>query len=76
VGNPNKFGLVVGVLLAVGTCSGLVSFCLAERNRSSTSFFCAHDQAGFFVKPFDAVAAVTLIVITTIIGYLFGFSAR
>jgi hypothetical protein len=27
----------------------------------------------YFVKPFDPVAAVALIVITTVIGYVFGF---
>jgi hypothetical protein len=27
----------------------------------------------YFVKPFDAVAAVSLIVITAVIGYIFGF---
>jgi len=27
----------------------------------------------YFVKPFDPVAAVTLIVITAVIGYVFGF---
>jgi len=27
----------------------------------------------YFVKPFDPVAAVTLIVIPALIGYIFGF---
>jgi hypothetical protein len=27
----------------------------------------------YFVKPFDPLAAVALIVITTVIGYVFGF---
>ena len=27
----------------------------------------------YFVKPFDPMAAVALIVITTVIGYIFGF---
>jgi hypothetical protein len=27
----------------------------------------------YFVKPFDAVAAVSLIVTTAVIGYMFGF---
>ena len=30
----------------------------------------------YFVKPFDPVAAVTPVVITTVIGYVFGLSAR
>jgi len=29
----------------------------------------------YFVKPFDPVAAVALIVITAVIGYVFGFLA-
>ena len=30
-------------------------------------------QQVYFVKPFDLVAAVALIVITAVIGYIFGF---
>jgi hypothetical protein len=30
----------------------------------------------YFVKPFDPLAAVTLIAITGVIGYIFGFLAR
>jgi hypothetical protein len=36
-------------------------------------FLGAHDSAVYFVKPFDPVAAVTLVVITAVIGYAFGF---
>jgi hypothetical protein len=30
----------------------------------------------YFVKPFDPLAAITLIVITAVIGYVSAFSAR
>jgi hypothetical protein len=72
--NPNKVGLVLGVLIggwhlfwsllvAIGWAQPIIDF-----------VFWAHMiKPVYFVKPFDPVAAVTLILITAIIGYIFGF---
>jgi len=72
--NPNKVGLVLGVLIggwhlfwsllvAIGWAQPIIDF-----------VFWAHMiKPVYFVKPFDLVAAVTLILITAIIRYIFGF---
>jgi len=72
--NPNKVGLVLGVLIggwhlfwsllvAIGWAQPIIDF-----------VFWAHMiKPVYFVKPFDPVAAVTLILITAIIRYIFGF---
>jgi len=72
--NPNKVGLVIGaliggwhlvwsILVLVGWAQPIIDF-----------IFWAHMiKPVYFVKPFDPLAAVTLIVITGVIGYIFGF---
>jgi nucleotide-binding universal stress UspA family protein len=76
VANPNKVGLVIGALIGgwhfvwsllvgIGWAQPILDF-----------IFWAHmTKPIYFVKPFDAVAAVALIVITAVIGYLW-FSRR
>jgi hypothetical protein len=73
--NPNKVGLVVGAVIAlwhifwaalvlVGFAQPLIDF-----------VFWAHMiQPVYVVKTFDPKAAITLIAITFIIGYAFGFA--
>jgi hypothetical protein len=72
--NPNKVGLVIGaltggwhllwsLLVLIGWAQPILDF-----------VFWAHMiKPVYFVKPFDPVAAVTLILITAAIGYVFGF---
>jgi hypothetical protein len=72
--NPNKVGLVIGalmggwhlvwsILVGVGWGQPIIDF-----------IFWAHMiKPVYFIKPFDPVAAVALIVITAVIGYVFGF---
>lgn len=72
--NPNKVGLVVGALIGgwhfvwsllvvTGWAQPIIDF-----------IFWAHMiKPVYFVKPFDPMAAVALIVITAVIGYAFGF---
>jgi len=74
VANPNKVGLVVGALIGgwhfvwsllvvTGWAQPIIDF-----------IFWAHMiKPVYFVKPFDPMAAVALIVITAVIGYAFGF---
>jgi hypothetical protein len=74
VANPNKVGLVIGALIGgwhlvwsllvlIGWAQPIIDF-----------IFWAHMiKPVYFVKPFDPVAAVVLIVITAAIGYIFGF---
>ena len=72
--NPSKVGLVVGALIGgwhfvwsllvvTGWAQPIIDF-----------IFWAHMiKPVYFVKPFDPMAAVALIVITAVIGYAFGF---
>jgi hypothetical protein len=71
--NPNKVGLVIGALLggwhlfwsllvAVGWAQPFLDF-----------IFWAHMiRSIYVVKAFEPIAALTLIVITSMIGYVFG----
>jgi hypothetical protein len=72
--NPNKVGLVLAAL--VGGWHLLWSLLILLRLAQSIIdfIFWAHMiQPVYVVKPFDPPAAVVLIVITGVIGYIFGF---
>ncbi|MCX6787110.1 MAG: hypothetical protein NTY93_01115 [Candidatus Kaiserbacteria bacterium] len=57
------FHLVWAILVAFGWAQALMDF-----------IFWAHMfSLSFVVKAFDATAAVTLIIVTAIIGYIFGY---
>lgn len=72
--NSNKVGVAVGavvggwhllwsVLVLIGCAQPIIDF-----------IFWAHMiKPVYVVKPFDPVAAVTLIMVTGVIGYVFGF---
>jgi hypothetical protein len=72
--NPNKVGLVIAALIggwhlvwsllvAIGWAQPIIDF-----------IFWAHMiKPVYFVKSFDSLAAVTLITIMGVIGYIFGF---
>jgi hypothetical protein len=72
--NPHKGGRVIAalidgwhviwsVLILIGWAQSILDF-----------VFWAHMiKPVYFVKPFDPMAAVALIVITAVIGYIFGF---
>lgn len=72
--NPNKFGLVFAALIAgwhliwailvlVGLAQPIIDF-----------IFWAHMiQPVYVIKPFNPAAAITLIIVTAAMGYLFGF---
>ena len=72
--NPHKVGLVIGALIGGWHFVWSVFVLLGWAQPILDFIFWAHMiQQVYFVKPFDPVAAVTLIVITGVIGYIFGF---
>jgi hypothetical protein len=72
--NPNKVGLVVGALIGGWHLLWSLFVLLGWAQPTIDFIFWAHMiKPVYFVKPFDPVAAVTLIVITAVIGYVFGF---
>lgn len=72
--NPNKVGLVVGALLG-GWHILWALLVLTGLAQSLLDFiFWAHMiQSIYIVKAFDISAALTLVVITFVMGYAFGF---
>jgi len=74
VANPHKVGLVVGALIGGWHFVWSVLVLLRCAQPIIDFVFWAHMiKPVYFVKPFDPVAAVALIVITGVIGYIFGF---
>ena len=72
--NPNKVGLVVGALIGCWHLlwSLLVLFGLAQP--VIDFIFWAHMiQPIYVIKPFSFLAAITLIAITAVTGYTFGY---
>jgi hypothetical protein len=72
--NPNKVGLVIAALTGGWhvVWSLLVLFAWAQP--IIDFIFWAHMiRSIYVVKAFDPVAALTLIVITSVIGYVFGY---
>jgi hypothetical protein len=73
--NANKVGLVSGALIGGWHVlwSLLVMFGWAQR--MIDFIFWAHMiQPVYVIKPFDPVAGITLIVVTGVIGYVFGYA--
>ncbi len=72
--NPHKVGLVIGALIAGWHFVWSFLVLLGWAQPIINFVFWAHMiKPVYFVKPFDLVAAVALIVITAVIGYIFGF---
>ncbi len=72
--NPHKVGLVIGALIAGWHFVWSLLVLLGWAQPIINFVFWAHMiKPVYFVKPFDLVAAVALIVITAVIGYIFGF---
>ena len=72
--NPNKIGLVIGALIGGWHLVWSLLVLIGWAQPILDFIFWAHMiQQVYFVKPFDPLAAVTLIVITALIGYIFGF---
>jgi hypothetical protein len=74
VTNPNKVGLVIAALIAGWHVVWSLLVLIGCAQTILDFIFWAHMiKPVYFVKPFDPTAAVVLIVITGVIGYVFGF---
>ncbi len=72
--NRNKVGLVIGALIGGWHVVWALLVLIGWAQPILDFVFWAHMiKPVYFVKPFDSVAAITLIAITAAIGYLFGF---
>ena len=71
--NPNKVGLVAGAVIAAWHLCWSILVLLHWAQPFINFIFWAHMiQPIYVVKPFDPLAAITLITTTFIIGYSFG----
>jgi hypothetical protein len=74
VTNLNKVGLVIGALIGGWHVIWALLVLIGWAQPIIDFIFWAHMiQPIYVVKPFDPLAAVTLVVITAVIGYIFGF---
>ena len=74
VANPNKVGLVVGALIGGWHLLWALLVSLHWAQPLIDFVFWAHMiQPIYVIKSFNPLAAITLIVITAAIGYIFGF---
>lgn len=72
--HPNKVGLVIAALIGGWHFVWLLLVLTGWAQSIIDFIFWAHMiKPVYFVKPFDPMAAVVLIVITSVIGYIFGF---
>jgi hypothetical protein len=72
--NPNKVGLVIVVLIGGWHVAWSLLVLVGWAQPILDFIFWAHMiKPVYFVKPFDPTAAVALIAITSVIGYIFGF---
>ena len=72
--NPNKIGIVVGALIGGWHLFWALLVLLNWAQPILDFVFWAHMiQPVYKVKAFDAAAAGTLIVLTFVVGYVFGF---
>ena len=72
--SPNKVGLVIGTLIGGWHLVWSLLVLLGWAQRIIDFIFWAHMiQPVYVVKSFNLVAAITLIVITAVTGYTFGF---
>ena len=72
--NPNKVALGIGTLIGSWHVAWSLLVLIGWAQPILDFIFWAHMiKTVYFVKPFDPMAAITLIVITAVIGYAFGF---
>ena len=72
--NPNKVGLVFGLLIGGWHLFWALLVLVGGAQQLLDFVFWAHMiQPPYSIRPFDPKAAITLITITFLIGYAFGF---
>ena len=72
--NPTKVGLMIGALIGGWHVVWALLVLIGSAQPILDFVFWAHMiKPVYFVKPFDLTAAVALILITSVIGYVFGF---
>jgi len=72
--NPNKVGLVFAAVIGGWHLIWAILVLLGWAQSIIDFIFWAHMiQPVYVIKTFDPLAAVTLIIITAVIGYIFGF---
>jgi hypothetical protein len=72
--NPNKVGLVVGALTGGWHVCWSLLVLLGLAQPIIDFIFWAHMiQPVYVIKSFDPLAALTLMVVTAVTGYFFGF---
>lgn len=72
--NPNKVGLVIGALIGGWHLLWSLLVLLRWAQPIIDFIFWAHMiKPVYVIKPFDPIAAVALVVIPGVIGYVFGF---
>ncbi len=75
-GNPNKVGLVAGALLGGWHLLWVFLILLGWAQSILNFFFWAHMiRPVYIVKSFDPAAAITLVIITAMFGYILGLLA-
>jgi hypothetical protein len=72
--NPNKVGIVVGALIGGWHLCWSLLVLLGWAQPIIDFIFWAHMiEPVYVIKPFDPLAAITLIAVTVVIGYVLGF---
>ena len=72
--NPNKVGLVIAALIGGWHLVWSLLVLIGWAQPILDFIFWAHMiKPVYFIKQFDLLAAVTLMVMTAVIGYVFGF---
>lgn len=71
---PNKVGLVIAALIGGWHLIWVILIALGLAQPLINFIFWAHMiRSVYIIEPFNPVAAITLLVITSISGYAFGF---
>jgi len=72
---PNKVGLLLAAIIGGWHICWVVLVVLGWAQRTIDFIFWAHMvQPIYVINTFDPVAAITLIVITSVTGYVFGYA--
>lgn len=74
--NPNKAGLVIAALIGGWHLCWSLLVLFGWVPLLDFAFWAHMIQPIYVIKPFDPVAAVALIAITSVVGYIVGYTGR